>query len=266
MEEVLPCGDRLPTWQLLLVVILFAASVSAPADLRAENAADPQVNGDRQPPAKLLVVLIGGIDSDPTPAQIDGTAERAKGNSGLYRFAGDLTRADVLPEYFNWNGTRAGEIDNPRPPKSPAIAAFIRDHLQARLWDRVALVGNSWGGHTALEVVRLLRRDEAPIAIDLAVFLDASSTGRATPPPKVLPENVNRIFHIRTRNLFVWGVLPPDRRLQSIDLGDPAAGFMQNGRPAYDATFDFHAHIAAEWDERVHDEIRKRLLELLPAD
>ena len=38
----------------------------------------------------LLAVLIGGIDSDPTPAQIDGTAARNEGNSGLFRFAGDI--------------------------------------------------------------------------------------------------------------------------------------------------------------------------------
>ena len=71
-------------------------------------------------------VLIGGIDSDPSPAQIDGTAARKEGNSGLYRFADDLRRDEVIPEYFNWNGTRAGKIKSENPPGARGIADFMR--------------------------------------------------------------------------------------------------------------------------------------------
>ena len=50
--------------------------------------------------------------------------------------------------------------------------------------DRVAIVGNSWGGHTALEVLQQLGTGEAPLAVHLVVFLDASSTGRGPARPK----------------------------------------------------------------------------------
>jgi hypothetical protein len=42
------------------------------------------------------------------------------------------------------------------------------------------------------------------------------------------------------------GKLPADTRLESIDLGDPAAGFMREGQPPYNAPLDFKSHVAAE--------------------
>src|SRR5262245_10098392 len=105
-----------------------------------------------RPPARLLAVLIGGMDSDPSREQIEGTARRREGNSGLYQLAGDLRGERVSAEYFNWNGTRAGRLEEPAPPRSKAIADFVRAHLQDHPRDRVAIIGNSWGGHTALDV------------------------------------------------------------------------------------------------------------------
>jgi pimeloyl-ACP methyl ester carboxylesterase len=207
----------------------------------------------------LLVVLIGGMDSDPTPAQLAGTAVRQQGNSGMYQLAGDLSEDTYLPVYFNWNGSRAGELRRPGAPGTVEIARFIRGHVQAFPRDRVAIVGNSWGGQSAVEVLRALREDESPLAVQLVVLLDAASAGRGAGPPKALPENIARIIQYRTRNVFVWGELPPDRRLTTIDLGNPEAGFMRDGRPAYHAPFDFRAHVAAEWDEKIHDDIKQRL-------
>ena len=216
--------------------------------------------GDRpKRDAHLLVVLIGGMDSDPTPAQIAGGAARNEGNSGMYQLAGDLRPQAIIPEYFNWNGSRAGELKAPGAPGATGIAQFIRKHVQRYPNDRVALVGNSWGGQSAVEVVRALRDSDQPIAIQLLVLLDAASAGRGAAPPKKLPENVNRIVQYRTHNVFVWGALPEDRRLLAIDLGDADAGFMRDGRPAYHAPFDFRAHVAAEWDEKIHDDIKRRL-------
>lgn len=214
-------------------------------------------------PPRLLTVLIGGIDSDPTPTQIDGTAGRHAGNSGLYRLAGDLGRQRVMTEYFNWNGTRAGKIKEDKPPGAPAIADVIRQHLQQFPGDRVAVVGNSWGGHTALEVARELRRSDAPLAIHLAIFLDASSAGRGPARPKSLPINVNRAVSYFTHNRFVWGSWDAGPRLLNIDLGDPAQHFLIKGGPAYDAPFDVKAHVAAEWDETIHADIGRRLVGLL---
>ena len=217
-------------------------------------------------PVHLLVVLIGGIDSDPSPAQIEGTAGRQEGNSGLYRLAGDLTREAVLPEYFNWNGTRAGKITDKDPPRARGIADFIRAHLQKFPGDRVAIVGNSWGAHTALEVLQQLSSPDAPVAVGLVVFLDPSSNGRGPARPKVLPVCVNRAVNYFTHNTFVWGKWDAGARLTNVDLGDPALEFMSGGNPAYDAKFNLQAHVAAEWDERIHRDIRLRAFELLKID
>ncbi len=227
-----------------------------------EDAKETQSESRR--PVHLLAVLIGGIDSDPTPAQIAGTAARNEGNSGLYRFAGDIALERVIPEYFNWNGTRAGKIKAKDPTGSRGIADFVRQHVQKFSGDRVAIVGNSWGGHTALEVVQQLREGETPVAINLVVFLDASSAGRGTARPKALPVNVNRAVSYYTRSVVVWGKWNSGKRLENIDLADPANRFMVDGQPPYNAPFDIRGHVAAEWDEEIHSDIKRRLLELLP--
>ena len=229
----------------------------------ALHAADRPSRRDPNRPGHLLVVLIGGIDSDPSPAQIGGTAGRHDGNSGLYRFAGDISRERVLPEYFNWNGARAGKIKAKDPPKSRGIAEFIRRHLQEFPSDRLALVGNSWGAHTALEVLQQLSTGEAPLAVDLVVFVDASSTGRGPAQPQILPVCANRAVSYFTRNAFVWGKWDAGTRLTNVDLGDPALHFMINGNPPYNAVFNLQAHVAAEWDECIHADIERRLLDLL---
>lgn len=228
------------------------------------------LSGDDQPAEpdagqpRLLIVLIGGLDSDPTPAQILGTAPRKSGNSGLFQLRGDLaSEPRITPEYFNWNGTRAGEIKSREPPRARGIAEFIRAHVEAHPRDRIALVGNSWGGHTALEAAQLLSEGETPVPIDLVVFLDASSAGRGPAKPKGLPDNLTRIAHYYTRNSFVWGPLPESTRLENIDLGDADNGYLRESGAAYAARFDFRAHVAAEWDERIHADIRRRLLDLI---
>jgi pimeloyl-ACP methyl ester carboxylesterase len=211
-------------------------------------------------------VLIGGWDSEPTPDQIAGTAQRNQGNSGMFQLADDLRRERVVCEYFNWNGTRAGELKTPRPPLAAGIVRCIRMRMEEHPYDRLAIVGNSWGGHTALEVTQLLARHEQPLAVNLVVFLDASSAGRALGPPKSLPVNVNGAAHFFTRNSFVWGRCELGTNCENIDLGDPDNGFMIDGRPAYHAAFDFKAHVAAEWDGRIHADIKRRLLRFQPAE
>jgi pimeloyl-ACP methyl ester carboxylesterase len=248
-----------------MLAAFVASSLLAPRALLAEDVAHGATRRDPGRPVHLLVVLIGGIESDPTPEQIAGTAERNEGNSGLYRLAGDLAREQVIPEYFNWNGTRAGKIKDKNPPRARGIADFIDAHVQKFPGDRVAIVGNSWGGHTALDVVQLLRSSETPLAVNLVVFLDASSTGRGPAKPRALPVNVNQAVSYFTRNVFVWGRWDAGRRLENIDLADPAWHSRKGGAPDYSAPFDVRAHTAAEWDEEIHADIRRRLLELLPS-
>ena len=81
--------------------------------------------------------------------------------------------------------------------------------------------------------------------------------------PKTLPVNVNRAVSYFTRNVFVWGRWDAGKRLENIDLADPAWR-SRNGDPDYSAPFDVRAHTAAEWDEEIHADIRRRLFELLP--
>jgi pimeloyl-ACP methyl ester carboxylesterase len=247
-----------------MIAAFVASSLLAPRALLADDSAREETRREAHRPVHVLVVLIGGIESDPTAEQIAGTAGRNEGNSGLYRLAGDLAQEQVIPEYFNWNGTRAGKIRDKDPPRARGIADFIDGHLQKFPGDRVAIVGNSWGGHTALEVVRLLSSGERPLALNLVVFLDASSTGRGPAKPKALPVNVNRAVSYFTHNAFVWGKWDAGSRLENIDLGD-AARRSSHGRDFdYSAAFDVRAHAAAEWDEEIHADIRRRLLDLLP--
>ncbi len=217
-----------------------------------------------QAPRNALVVLIGGMDSDPTPEQIAGKAPRNAGNSGLYRLRSDLQHPQIVTEYFNWNGTRAGQIHAQPAPQATVITGAIRQHVRQHPRDLVIIVGNSWGGHTTYEVCQELVDSPAPVAIDYVVFLDPSSTGRAdTSRPTRLPININRSTNIYTRNLFGWGKWPKESRIENIDLGDEKHGFLTKGGPAYNSTFDFSAHVAAEWDERIHAEIHKRIADLV---
>jgi pimeloyl-ACP methyl ester carboxylesterase len=224
-------------------------------------AVDRQAAGARRP-AQTLCILIGGFNSDPTPAQIAGTAARGEGNSGLYRMSRDLSVEGAMTRYFNWNGSAAGELLRPNPPGALGIAAAVRDHLQAHPFDKLAIVGNSWGGHTAHEVALDLHRHPTPTAIDLLVYLDASSAARAKGRPQGLTANVNHAVNYFTRNAFVWGRLDAGRRMHNIDLGDPVLGYMRGGLPEYNATLNVRAHIAAEWDEKIHSEIISRILKL----
>lgn len=223
-----------------------------------------QTDNVTQPGRNALVVLIGGMDSDPTPAQIAGKSPRNAGNSGLYRLRGDLQHRQIVTEYFNWNGTRAGQIKSKPARQATIIADTIRGHVRKHPRDFVVMVGNSWGGHTTYEVCQELVNSSTPVAIDYAVFLDPSSTGRAdVARPKRLPININRATNFHTRNLFGWGKWPKDDRIENIDLGDEKHGFRTPGGPAYDSTFDFSAHVAAEWDERIHAAIRDRIVDLV---
>lgn len=222
---------------------------------------------DTQTPG-LFVVLVGGLDSDPTADQIAGTARRGTGNSGLFQLANDLRqqsndKLSVRAEYFNWNGTAAGKIHQETPPLSEGIADRIRQVHATRPRDKFAIVGNSWGGHTTWEVAQVLAEDKT-VPLELAIFLDPSSAGRYDKgQPHSISKNVRDTAIYATRNALAWKKWKDDPRSEFIDLGDPARGFLKKPGPAYDSLFDVKAHIAAEWDEAIHKDITTRLLKLV---
>lgn len=211
----------------------------------------------------IRVVLIGGFVSDPSPAQLNGTSGRG-GNSGMYRLAGDLLNADgIAVDYFNWNGTRAGNIRMRKPPMADGIAESIRERAAAHPDERIVLVGNSWGGHTAREVCERLAI--APVVpVELVIFLDPSSLGRTLNGKRNggLPDNVDRAVNYFTHHQLSWRNWPDEPRVENIDLGDARHGFLFEGGPEYGSSIDFQAHVAAEWDERIHSDIRRRIRQL----
>jgi pimeloyl-ACP methyl ester carboxylesterase len=211
----------------------------------------------------LLVVLIGGFVSDPSPGQVNGTSGRG-GNSGLYRLRGDLLRYDgIAAEYFNWNGTRTGKITATDAPMAAGIAAFIRERQATHPHERLVIVGNSWGGHTAREVCELLAQAPA-VPVELMIFLDPSSLARVKhgQRPGGLPANVQRSVNYFTRHFLSWRHWSGEPRVENVDLGDPANGFCTPGGPPYDSLFDHRGHVCAEWDERIHRDIRRRIRQL----
>lgn len=227
-------------------LLLLIVALGSPASAR-----DPRV----------LVVLIGGMDSDPTAEQLAGTAPRGRGNSGMYQLQGDLQQAGLDTEYFNWNGTRGGKIVDKQPPHATAVCEVIRTRLQSHPQDRVCIVGNSWGGHTAFDVCRELHDCDQPLRIESLVLLDPSSTGRTLKKRPDLPVNVGKAVNYYTRNAFVWGALKAPR-VTDVDLGDAANGYLLKGGPEYNAVFSFPAHVSAEWDGRIHADIQRRVLDV----
>lgn len=206
------------------------------------------------------IVLIGGFDSDPTPAQLNGTARRGEGNSGMFQLRNDLRHEKVSAEYFNWNGTSPGEINAETPPGSVAIVTHIKEQLQRRPATSIRIVGNSWGGHTAWEVCEALADAEPKCRIPLLVFLDPSSAGRPNSKrPATLPKNVTAAVQYASRSAVVWAPWQNEPRVVPIDLADAKQGFLRPGGPPYGALFSPNAHIGAEWDDKIHVDIRKRL-------
>ncbi len=248
---------RMKRWPSLGVFLLLLST-----SCLGEEPSAPVATSESANPTPPLVILIGGIDSDPSPEQIAGTAVRGAGNCGPFQLCGDLLTEGYRAEYFNWNGTRAGDIDAEEPPAAHAIAECIRSEFTTHPETLVIIVGNSWGGHTAWEVCELLSA-EPMVEVDLVVFLDPSSLGRHdTLRPESLPDCIESAVTYFTHNAGGWGAWDDEPRIENIDLGDSANGYLFPGGPAYDSIFDISAHIAAEWDQRIHQDIRERIADI----
>ncbi|MGD9857742.1 MAG: hypothetical protein AB7U20_22595, partial [Planctomycetaceae bacterium] len=177
---------------------------------------------------------------------------------------GDLMHWDgIAAEYFNWNGTRAGDIRLRNPPMAAGIAEFLRERRPTHPEERLVIVGNSWGGHTAREVCELLAVEPA-IPVELVVFLDPSSLGRTLNGKRSggLPRNVTAAVNYFTQHKLSWRDWNDEPRVENIDLGDPQRGYLLDRGPHYNSAVDFKAHVFAEWDERIHIDIRLRIRKL----
>lgn len=205
-----------------------------------------------------LVVVISGFGSDASVEQVAGRSPRGRGQSGMYQLVGDLTNAGVKAHFFNWNGTAAGKFKSKDAPGSDGIVSFIRARATTEQFERLVVIGHSWGGHTMLEVAAKLE-SEPKIPIALAIGVDPSSLSRGARQSE-LSSAIKKLVVYYTRNAFVWGPVKAADRVRNVDLGDPKNGFMSNNRPAYAAKLDLNAHNAAEWDERIHAEIIKEIL------
>ncbi len=235
-------------WTLLILSAMLASAIVAHGD--DITVAAPVTH----------VVLIGGFDSDPTPQQLAGTARRGEGNSGMFQLRNDLRAERVSAEYFNWNGSPAGSIGAENPPGAAAIASHVREQVQKHPSTKIGIVGNSWGGHTAWEVCQSLGETEPALKIPLVVFLDPSSAGRPNSKrPALLPKNVDLAVQYASRSAVVWAPWQNEKRVVPIDLADAKQGFLRPGGPPYGALFSPNAHIGAEWDDKIHMDIRRRL-------
>lgn len=220
------------------------------------------VSVPKQSEDRVLAVLIGGFDSDPTPAQLDGTAPPGTGRSGLYQLSRDLKQQGIAARFFNWDGSGPGEMGQGNPPGAAAIAKFLRDYHNEHADVPLVVVGNSWGGQTAVEVVTLLAQGDSPTPIVQLHLMDASSFLRSFVGLPAVPENVQAVTNYYTHNAITTGALADDERVENIDLGDGANGFLRDDWGHYDATNDWRAHVLVEWDPLIHRDIERRILRL----
>jgi len=63
----------------------------------------------------------------------------------------------------------------------------------AEIGRKLVLIGHSWGGDTALRVLKAMR----PISVDLLVCVDPVPKSRLNPPP--MPRNADMIIHVDAR-------------------------------------------------------------------
>ena len=242
---------------IFLLVFLSLGGSCARADDstkdRTDDAASDLIN-DRD---LGLVIVVAGFKSDASVAQIERMTKLRSGNSGIYELMIDFKQAGYRTKFFNWNGTAAGQFTKERGKGAESIARFIRETLAKSESKRLVLVGQSWGGHTMLEVAQQLKK--APeIKVSIAFGIDAVSFSRGG-RMKQLPDNIATMIHYYTGNWFGWGEWKDEPRVKNVFLGDPANGFVVPGNPDYAAKNDPGAHNAAEWDEKIHADIVKRV-------
>ncbi len=207
---------------------------------------------------QYVIVIVSGFDSDPSPEQIARASQRGRGNSGMFQLMVDLEESGLECKFFNWNGTVAGHIGQKKPPGTDEIANWIKKRAAEEPETEFVFIGHSWGGHTVIDVASKISENSS-IRIPFTVLLEASSALRGASPSK-LPDNIEAAVNYHTGNLFCWGALKSEQKVENVNLGDPKNGFMENGFPKYGSSFDISAHTSAEWDQKIHSDISQRIL------
>lgn len=109
--------------------------------------------------------------------------------------AGD-TRTRLVATYANMRRLRFAHDRHRDAHYFPHYASRRILHLARRSAEsghRLVIVGHSWGGDTALRVLKALR----PQSVDLLVCVDPVPKSRLNPPPA--PRNARRILHVDAR-------------------------------------------------------------------
>lgn len=237
-----------------IVAILALGCAQKVADTK-----DPTPVPKEQPPAtNYHVVVISGFESDPTAAQIAGQSMRGSGNSGMFQLKGDLESEGIECSFFNWNGTDAGDIHNKDAGGPARIVSSMIETRDKSNHTEFIFVAHSWGAHTMLDVAAKLQSN-SDIKINSSFVIDASSLMRGK-RSETLPENIPSMTSYHTANAFCWGPWKNEPRITNVDLADPENGYTVNGHPNYASTFDTAAHTHAEWDQKIHSDIRKQIL------
>ena len=243
---------------LFPLLLFLACSTDTKLDQNAAENGEAETAEPTPPPTQFHVVVISGMDSDPTEAQIAGKEMRGSGNSGMFQLVGDLKEKGFECSFYNWNGTEAGNGKAEDAPGAKQIADDMT--LLAQETDNLEflLVGHSWGGHTIMDVATLLKENQL-VSITKAIVVDPSSTMRGK-RAESLPENIPQMDNYYTANTFCWGEWKDEQpRINNVFLGDPENGFCVDGHPNYAGFFDWKAHVATEWDQKIHAAIIEKL-------
>ena len=246
-----------PSLSIFLILILVVTASSVLSSCSTDSRNEKEIQNKNEPPT-FVVVIVSGYDSDPTPAQIEGTSQRGQGNSGMFQLKCDLEKSGLECKFFNWNGSAAGQISQNQPPGADAIASWMKQRVARDDSTRFVCIGHSWGGHTLIDVASKLK-DHDSMSIPLTLLLDASSAMRGSRPSQ-MPDRIDRVVNYHTGNMFCWGKLKNANLVENVNLGDPENGFMVDGFPHYQSKFDIDAHNAAEWDQKIHSDMKRRIL------
>ncbi len=119
-----------------------------------------------------------------------------RGVTELYIGGAGDTRTRLVAAYADERRRKLAHQAHHDAHYFPHYASRRIQHIarrDAEIGRRLVLVGHSWGGDTALRVLKAMR----PISVDLLVCIDPVPKSRLNPPPR--PRNADMIIHVDAR-------------------------------------------------------------------